>query len=327
MRRAAADGSIRLRPTRPLSIQDQAAGVTGQVWANDQDMLAAVHSRDFADGMVSFAPDELVYGVTYQVTVYDVDGYQPATATVRGGLQDTLIVNITTTASPLMLMSQHVMQQCRPAGQSTNVTHDRAGLRSRSTRPVEDATTSTRQGRRDPGRYVQVIDDDGRHVARTDLSNDGLGTRHLVHPQREHGVISWNPSVGAQHAELATDTINSVTYTNLALNHLAADRSPGASPVAPVALPEQRRRPCAPTRATDGRPVAESEALLERVAAAAFVGAEVEIAVGGRRALPGEVLRHRALAHAGRCGRGGRTRSTPPSRSCWRARRGAGRRT
>ena len=55
--RGARGGSIRLRPTSRRSIQDQAAGVTGQVWANDQDMLAAVHSRDFTGGTIVVRPE------------------------------------------------------------------------------------------------------------------------------------------------------------------------------------------------------------------------------------------------------------------------------
>ena len=74
---APAEGSIRLRPTTQSVIQDQAAGVTGQVWANDQDMLANVVSDVFAGGSVVIDATRLVYGVTYQVTVYGVDGYQP----------------------------------------------------------------------------------------------------------------------------------------------------------------------------------------------------------------------------------------------------------
>lgn len=205
-------GSLRLRPTSVSSIQDQTAGVTGQVWANDQDMLAAVHSRDFTDGQVSFAAEELVYGVTYQVTVYDVDGYQPATSSVRGGLQDTLIVKMTTTASQLQMVSNTIMM-CRPAGQSTNV-RSVAAVTFMFDQSVEDATPVT------SGRAAEVLDD-GILVStmmaatlRQDLSNT----------QSEHGTsfmlsgnmvqIAWDPSVGL-NTPSATDTINSVTWGGL----------------------------------------------------------------------------------------------------------------
>jgi hypothetical protein len=208
----AAAGSLRLRPTSVSSIQDQTAGVTGQVWANDQDMLAAVHSRDFTDGLVSFAAEELVYGVTYQVTVYDVDGYQPATSSVRGGLQDTLIVNMTTTASPLQMVSNTIMM-CRPAGQSTNV-RATAVVTFTFNQSVEDVTPVT------SGRAAEVLDD-GIVVStmlgatlRQDLSNT----------QSEHGTsfmlsgnmvqIAWDPSMGL-NTPSATDTINSVTWGGL----------------------------------------------------------------------------------------------------------------
>ena len=205
-------GSLRVRPTTASSIQDQAAGVSGQVWANDQDMLAAVHSRDFTDGMVSFIADELVYGVTYQVTVYDVDGYQPATATVRGGLQDALVMNIVTTASPLLMVSNTIMQ-CRPAGQSTNVVSV-AQVTFTFNQPVEDATPAT------SGRTAEVLDDNIQVMTalgatlKSDLSTNASehGTSFMLSGAMV--AIAWNPSAGL-NTPSATDTINYVNYGGL----------------------------------------------------------------------------------------------------------------
>ncbi len=205
-------GSLRVRPTTASSIQDQAAGVTGQVWANDQDLLAAVHSREFTDGMVTFYPDELVYGVTYQVTVYDVDGYQPATATVRGGLQDALVVNIVTTASPLLMVANTIMQ-CRPAGQSTNVV-SAAQVTFTFNQPVEDATPAT------SGRAAEVLDDNIQVMTamsatlKPDLSTTASehGTSFMLSGTMV--AIAWNPSAGL-NTPSATDTINYVNYGGL----------------------------------------------------------------------------------------------------------------
>jgi hypothetical protein len=205
-------GSLRLRPTTASSIQDQAAGVTGQVWANDQDMLAAVHSRDFTEGTVVFYPDELVYGVTYQVTVYDVDGYQPTTATVRGGLQDTLVVNIVTTASPLLMVSNTIMQ-CRPAGQSTNVV-SAAQVTFMFNQPVEDVTPAA------SGRAAEVLDDNIQVMTslgstlKSDLSTTASehGTSFMLSGTMVQ--IAWNPSAGL-NTPSAADTINYVNYGGL----------------------------------------------------------------------------------------------------------------
>ena len=175
-------------------------------------MLAAVHSRDFTEGMVVFDPDELVYGVTYQVTVYDVDGYQPATATVRGGLQDTLVVNIVTTASPLQMISNTIML-CRPAGQSTNVV-SAAEVTFMFNQPVEDVTPVT------SGRAAEVLDDNIQvmTVMGSTLKSD------LSTTASEHGTsfmlsgtmvqIAWNPSAGLNMPS-AADTINYVNYGGL----------------------------------------------------------------------------------------------------------------
>ena len=205
-------GRLRVRPTTASSIQDQPAGVTGQVWANDQDMLAAVHSRDFTDGIVTFYPDELVYGVTYQVTVYDVDGYQPATTTVRGGLQEALVMNIVTSASPLLMVS-NTIAQCRPAGQSTNV-QSTAQVTFIFNQPVEDATPAT------SGRAAEVLDDGIQVMTalgatlRSDLSTTASehGTSFMLSGTMV--AIAWNPSVGL-NTPSATDTINYVNYGGL----------------------------------------------------------------------------------------------------------------
>ena len=87
----------------------------------------------------------LVYGVTYQVTVYNVEGYQPGTATVRAGLQDSVIVNITTSASPLVLVS-NTATACKPFGTSTTVSNTAQVVFTFNTSTIEDVTTSVGKG-------------------------------------------------------------------------------------------------------------------------------------------------------------------------------------
>jgi len=162
--------------------------------------------------MVVFYPDKLVYGVTYQVTVYDVDGYQPATATVRGGLQDALVVNIVTTASPLLMVANTIMQ-CRPAGQSTNVV-SAAQVTFTFNQPVEDATPAT------SGRAAEVLDDNIQVMTalgatlKSDLSTTASehGTSFMLSGTMV--AIAWNPSAGL-NTPSAGDTINYVNYGGL----------------------------------------------------------------------------------------------------------------
>jgi hypothetical protein len=209
-----AAGSVRLRPISQPSIQDAIGGVGNQVWSNDQDMLAAVYNSQFTDGSIIIDPSSLVYGVNYQVTVYDVPGFVPVTGqTVRAGAQDSLIINISTTAAPLQIVS-NTISMCRPAGQSTNVVMTAQVTFKFNTSSVEDATPAT------SGRAPEVLD------ANLSVSTAMGATlkSNLSTNVQERGTsfvltgdtlsIWWNPSIGLNTAS-ATDTINSVTYNGL----------------------------------------------------------------------------------------------------------------
>ena len=206
------DGSIRLRPAGLSNIQDQAAGVSGQVWANDQDVLAAVISNDFTGGTITIPSEQLVYGVNYNVQVYNVPGYQPATSTVRAGAQESLIVNISTTASPLV-MTGNTIAQCRPYGQSTNVVAT-AQVTFTFNAMIEDVTPAT------SGRGAEILD--ANLQVATALGSTLKSNLSTVVQERGTSFIvngntlsfSWNPSVGL-NTITSGDTINSVTYNGL----------------------------------------------------------------------------------------------------------------
>jgi hypothetical protein len=210
---AAAAGNIRLRPTTLSVIQDQASGVTGQVWANDQDILSNVYSAPFTDGSIMIDAAALVYGVSYQVTVYGVEGYQPGTATVRAGLQDNVIVNITTTASPLLLISS-TAAQCKPFGTSTNVSTTAQVTFTFNTSSVEDATTSLGKGPEVLDNGLTISTQLGATLrASASTTIQERGTAFLLNANTL--TISWNPSAGIQ-TPISGDTINYVIYNNLA---------------------------------------------------------------------------------------------------------------
>jgi len=71
----APSGTIRLRPAGGSALLSMPAGVAGQVWANDDDLQFATVTKPFANGLVIFTAGELVYGVTYLVSIYGVDGH------------------------------------------------------------------------------------------------------------------------------------------------------------------------------------------------------------------------------------------------------------
>jgi hypothetical protein len=78
-----ASGTIRLRPTTQSTLQvgavDTATATpraSRRVWANDNDLLTKTITMPFASGKYDVKAGDLVYGVQYEVTVYDVAGYQ-----------------------------------------------------------------------------------------------------------------------------------------------------------------------------------------------------------------------------------------------------------
>ena len=208
---AAAEGKIRLRPTTLPVIQDQTAGVTGQVWANDQDILVNAVSRDFSGGTITVEAEALVYGVNYQVTVYGVTGYQVGTATVRAGVQDSVIVTLTTSASPLVLVSS-TAATCRPFGTSTTVSNT-AQITFTFNSPIEDVTTTAGKGPEvlDNGMTVLTA---MSAVLKTNASTlvQERGAMFLINNNTL--TISFNPVAGIA-TQLVNDTITYVIYNNL----------------------------------------------------------------------------------------------------------------
>ena len=88
----APSGTIRLRPTTSSSLfetlVDTPAGVDRQVWQNDDDLQFATITRDFTNGQITFAPGDLVYGVTYAVTIFGVTGHAQLDGAFTAGFDD-----------------------------------------------------------------------------------------------------------------------------------------------------------------------------------------------------------------------------------------------
>jgi len=206
-------GTIRLRPISLPSIQDQTGSVGNQVWANDQDILASVINRDFADGSIMIEGSALVYGVTYQVVVYNVEGFQPITATtnVRAGFQESFTVNLSTTAAPLTLVS-NTISSCRAIGASTTVSNT-AQITFTFSGPVEDATTSQGGGAEalDNGLTASTSMFAALKTSASTLIQE-RGTSFMIGGNQL--AISWNASTAFQ-TQYAGDLITSVSYGNL----------------------------------------------------------------------------------------------------------------
>jgi hypothetical protein len=79
-----AAGSVRFRPTAVSAVQVGAKDTAGgaprasrRVWLNDEDLLAKTVTKAFSEGKVALAEGELSYGVVYELSIFDVDGYAP----------------------------------------------------------------------------------------------------------------------------------------------------------------------------------------------------------------------------------------------------------
>lgn len=79
-----AAGTVRFRPTAVSAVQVGARDTAGgaprasrRVWLNDEDLLTKTLTRPFTEGKVALAEGEVSYGVVYELSIYDVDGYVP----------------------------------------------------------------------------------------------------------------------------------------------------------------------------------------------------------------------------------------------------------
>jgi hypothetical protein len=190
-----ASGNIRLAPTTMSILQSQTTEVPMQVWTNDNDILASVVSGTFTNGTFAIPDQALVYGVTYQVVVYGVGGYQAGSGTLQAGLQTGTQVTIAPTpGTPLLLVSQTPMP-CVAYNTPVSTTTPAAQVVLTFNQKIEDATTTA-------GKGAEVLDN---QVSVTTLSGYGLKANVSATAQ-ERGTsfviadntltISFTPSVG-----------------------------------------------------------------------------------------------------------------------------------
>lgn len=71
-----AAGTLRLTPVSSSAIE-QSLLSGSHAWLNDEDLLTQTITKTFTEGFVEILGAELVYGVNYQIAIFDVDGYQP----------------------------------------------------------------------------------------------------------------------------------------------------------------------------------------------------------------------------------------------------------
>jgi hypothetical protein len=131
----AINGTLRLRPLGLPAIEIDTSGAAAlsinRVWANDNDLLTQTVVKSIMNGSVSVDEGELVYGVAYEVAIYDVPGYQPLVASTVSGLPGSgaLVAGTVTSRSftlvrdaqdPLKIIGSDALSCLPPPGSSTS---------------------------------------------------------------------------------------------------------------------------------------------------------------------------------------------------------------
>jgi hypothetical protein len=205
-------GSIRLRPTTGSSLDsgttNMPAGVGSQVWANSDDLQFNTVQRDFQNGEADFMQGDLVYGVKYAVTVYNIPGHQDATSTYQSGKDgDQAIIVLPLTATPLMVAFLSTsLGQITPSGELVIVFNE----------PAEFDPLNT------PDTYRLALDN-GFSITSPDKNMNGM--TNTLKPGGMRGVMmtlegskltfDWNPSTALMTTDPG-DPITAVTWGGLA---------------------------------------------------------------------------------------------------------------
>jgi hypothetical protein len=102
------NGKVRLAPTdgSALTLDDPNtnAPIPGQLWTNDDDRQVGTLVKDFTGGQVELAAGELVYGVMYNVSIYDVPEHQLTSVFYQAGINGNQRYVVETVSSPPFAM-------------------------------------------------------------------------------------------------------------------------------------------------------------------------------------------------------------------------------
>jgi hypothetical protein len=216
----APSGSIRLQPTTQPTIQGAIAevgsGTNAQVWANDRDLFAGVVSDTFTNGSYKASGGSLVYGVSYQVTVFGVEGFQPVSGNVQAGVTSTSSLTVVPqTMSPLQLVSNTV-SMCHAPAALTDTTSAQVTFTFNQT--IEDGTTGLGKGPEALDNGLSIITSLGSSslAGSTSSTVQERGTTFTLSDRTLS--FSWNPSVGL--AIKGTGDVVQAVYYNVSSIYL-----------------------------------------------------------------------------------------------------------
>jgi hypothetical protein len=214
----AASGHIRLQPTSQSAIQAQPSEVGNQSWSNDADLYAGAISADFSNGSFAATGAMLTYGVTYAVTIYGVDGYQPsAPVNVQAGVNTGASILINPLTVPPLQLVANTIPACHAPAMLTDTSSAVVTLTFNEN--VEDGTLTAGAG-------AEALDNS---LGFTDTLFTSQLTLNASSTVQEHGTsltiasnvvtLSWNPNVGLG-TKGTGDAIRTVTYSSSSLGLL-----------------------------------------------------------------------------------------------------------
>lgn len=223
-------GFLRLQPATSSLLLDEPserpAGVPMQIWDNDEDLQFNTIVAQFADGVAQLDGKQLVYGVTYALTVFGVPGYQLRTGVYRAGVDGTQSITLTpVTRSPLAIAYRSDLASPAPDGRLTMVFN----------MPIELDPPAAMEAYReliDANLTLVSPDADGdamRNTLTPDLGRTQSERGTSLTVERNTLTIRWDPTTALSSADPG-DPILAVTYGRLdgvRIRPVGADSSQG----------------------------------------------------------------------------------------------------
>jgi hypothetical protein len=157
-------GSIRFAPTgmgtSALDLgADFAPAIPGHLWTNDADLKSGTKILGLAEGVVNIEAGALVYGVTYEATVYDVSGNAYQAFNFTAGLTGHQTITLSDLADDVLKVTSSSLD-------TGNFSSDGA-VTFTFNFPVELSPST-------PLDYVAELIDDGIEIPETDDDGDGV---------------------------------------------------------------------------------------------------------------------------------------------------------
>ncbi len=212
----AAAGKIRLQPTSQSAIQSQPTEIQGQAWANDADLYAGSLSADFTGGTYSVPGAMLTYGVTYAVTVYNVDGYQPSMATaVQAGVSTGASILLSPLTVPPLQLISNTVAMCRAPVMLTDT--QSAVVTLTFNEKVEDGTQTAGGGAEQLDNGVSISDTLFTSTLQLNASSTAQERGVTLSITDNVVTIAWNPNVGLS-TKGTGDSVRTVSYSSSSLS-------------------------------------------------------------------------------------------------------------